>query len=243
MLMFLDSSFPSYIHTHTHVQETRLHHFYFIPHKHWISGLLAFLFSALSLLGKRHKMNRNEKRSEESCGCYLHPKQRVVGVCPLCLNEKLLILAEKQGLSASTRTKSQSTSSIQSIFPFRFLFSRPRSRDHYCHSSSSPEESFISIKFEGNGVASWEKNTASEVTMNNCDMSWNHASLMIPNKDSKKRVIEHGKSRDPLRWRKRIGHLFQVIRWKKSMNGHVEGVKMRKSWMRTLTKRKTADLK
>lgn len=94
-------------------------------------------------------------------------------------------------------------------------------------------------------MASWEKNTVSEVTLDNCNMSWKHPSLMIPSKESKnKRVIEHGKSRDPLRWRKRIGHLFHVIRWKKSMSGHVEGVKMRKTWMRTLTKRKTcSDLK
>ncbi|KAK4274017.1 hypothetical protein QN277_017309 [Acacia crassicarpa] len=191
-------------------------------------------------------MNRNDKRSEEGCCCCFHPKQSVVGVCPLCLNEKLLLLAEKQGLSASTRTKSLSTSSIHSIFPFRSLFSRPRSHhSHYCHSSSSPEDSFISIKFEGNGVASWEKNTVSELTLDHCNMSWNHPSLMIPNnKDSKRRVMEHGKSRDPLRWRKRIGHLFHVIRWKKSMSGHVEGVKMRKTWMmRALTKRKTMDLK
>ncbi|KAF7800928.1 uncharacterized protein G2W53_044576 [Senna tora] len=80
-------------------------------------------------------------------------------------------------------------------------------------------------------------------------MSWNHPSLMIPNnKDTGKSVIEHGKSRDLLRWRKRIGHMFHIIRWNKSIkpttchvgSNKVEGVKMmRKVWMRTLTKRKT----
>lgn len=36
--------------------------------------------------------------------CYFHPKEVVVGVCCICLNEKLLILASKQGqlLSKST---------------------------------------------------------------------------------------------------------------------------------------------
>ena len=108
-------------------------------------------------------------------------------------------------------------------------------------------ESFISIKFEENGKASWEKNTVSKVSLENCDdMSWNHHSKEA-NKETKS-IIEHGKSRDELRWRKRIGHMFQLIRWKRSNKGNVchvgnkvEGVKVRKGWMRTLTKRKTAN--
>jgi hypothetical protein len=63
-----------------------------------------------------------------------------------------------------------------------------------------------------------------------------------------KTVVEHGKPRASLRWRKRIGHLFQLIRWKRSNKGNVchvgskvEGVKVRKGWMRTLTKRKTVE--
>lgn len=98
-------------------------------------------------------------------------------------------------------------------------------------------ESFISIKFEENGVASWEKSTVSKKVS-----SWNHQ-----NKDNNKSVIEHGKSRDTFRWRKRIGHMLQLIRWKKSggvchVGTKVEGVKVRKGWMRTLTKRKTTTL-
>ncbi|KAJ1388111.1 hypothetical protein SESBI_39376 [Sesbania bispinosa] len=208
-------------------------------------------------------MNRNGFRDEKSC-CYFHPKQIVVGVCPLCLNERLLILAAKQGRhqkrsSASKASQKLQTSihkkpstSIHKIFAFGSLFNRPQS--HHCKSdnyefdvSPSPEDSFISIKFEENGVASWEKSTVSKVSLENCNkMSWNHHSL-IPNKGTTKEtksVIEHGKSRDTFRWRKRIGHMFQLIRWKKTsgvchVGNKVEGVKVRKGWMRTLTKRKT----
>lgn len=89
-------------------------------------------------------------------------------------------------------------------------------------------ESFISIKFEENGVASWEKSRVSKkVSLEKCNRE--------------KSVIEHGKSREAFRWRKRIGHMFQLIRWKKSGGVcHVEGLKVRKGgWMRSLTKRKT----
>ncbi|MBA0746034.1 hypothetical protein Gogos_008582 [Gossypium gossypioides] len=47
-------------------------------------------------------------------------------------------------------------------------------------------------------------------------MSWK-ASL------SNKSVIEHPKPGGSLRWRKRMGHLFQLVRWKRS--NKAEGVK------------------
>ncbi|KAI4307273.1 hypothetical protein L6164_030477 [Bauhinia variegata] len=202
-------------------------------------------------------MNGNGYRDENSC-CYFHPKQVVVGVCPLCLNERLLILAAKQGHSSASRATHRLQSanhrkpqaSIRKIFAFGSLFTRPESKqwnsqnNHHEDASSSQEDSFISIKFEENGVASWEKNTVSKVSLENCNkMSWNHHS----SKETKS-VIEHGKSRDAFRWRKRIGHMFQLIRWKRSTKAtvchvgtKVEGVKVRKGWMRTLTKRKSME--
>ncbi|MBA0659456.1 hypothetical protein Goklo_011593 [Gossypium klotzschianum] len=91
-------------------------------------------------------------------------------------------------------------------------------------------DSFISIKFEENGVGSWEKGKVSKVSLEHCSMSWK-ASL------SNKSVIEHPKPGGSLRWRKRMGHLFQLVRWKRS--NKAEGVKvMKKSWItRTLTKK------
>ncbi|MED6125851.1 hypothetical protein PIB30_072478 [Stylosanthes scabra] len=218
-------------------------------------------------------MNRNNNngkiRDEEKACCDFHPNQVVVGVCPFCLNERLLLLAAKQGrhrhrhrhrhnsssssskpasshntiLQSSSsssvhRKKTASSSSIHKIFAFGgSLFTRQESQQQqhcktqinyeYDASSSPEEDSFISIKFEENGIGSWEKNTKEKEK----------------EKESNKSVIEHAKSRDMLRWRKRIGHIFHLMRWKRTggvchVGTKVEGVKVRKSnWMRTLTKR------
>ncbi|KAK4276736.1 hypothetical protein QN277_014850 [Acacia crassicarpa] len=197
-------------------------------------------------------MNKNGYRYEKSC-CYFHPKHEVVGVCPLCLNERLLVLAAKQGLNPSTSTskihtsahRKTQTSSIHKIFAFGSLFSRPDSQHwksqtyQYDDSSPSPEESFISIKFEKNGMASWEKNSAATTT-NDTRESKNK----VP-PETTKSVIEHGKSGDTLRWRKKIGHIFHLMRWKRpTTKSNVEGgtKKVRKGWMRTsLTKRRTIE--
>ncbi|WVZ18410.1 hypothetical protein V8G54_005732 [Vigna mungo] len=190
----------------------------------------------------------NNAYREEKSFCYFHPRQLLLGVCPFCLNERLLLLAAKQGHHRSSSSKSshrlqtstdrKPPSSIHKIFALGSLFTRHESHHWKSHNhdydndyddvSPSPEESFISIKFEENGVASWEKSRVSKkVSLEKCNRE--------------KSVIEHGKSREAFRWRKRIGHMFQLIRWKKSGGVcHVEGVKVRKgSWMRTLTKRKT----
>ncbi|KAJ9167089.1 hypothetical protein P3X46_021765 [Hevea brasiliensis] len=212
----------------------------------------------------------NGYREDNSC-CYFHPKEVVTGVCPLCLNERLLILAAKQGQLPSSRPNQAFTTptrkpsiSLPKIFALGSLLNRLEFR-HWksdnnsdkSDASTSPEESFISIKFEENGAASWEKGTVSnKVTLEQCAKSWNH-DLSKENKDAKQAkdaketmsVIEHAKPRGSLRWRKRIGHLFQVIRWKRSNKGNnvchvgtkVEGVKVRKGWIRTLTKRRTKE--
>ncbi|GAV71976.1 hypothetical protein CFOL_v3_15465 [Cephalotus follicularis] len=199
---------------------------------------------------------------DHSC-CYFHPKEVVVGVCALCLNERLIILAAKQGHHhSSTRgshrvvhqgdaTPKKPPINLPKIFAFGSLLSRLEFRhwksDNFDHDASTSTQeafadSFISIKFEDNGVASWEKGTVSKVSLDHCSMPWNHHTLTNT-------VIEHSKPRGPLRWRKRIGHLFQVIRLKRSNKGNVchvvgskvEGVKVGKGWIRTLTKRRTKE--
>ncbi|KAL6217130.1 hypothetical protein ACLB2K_010347 [Fragaria x ananassa] len=191
-------------------------------------------------------MNMNNGyREPDHSFCYFHPKEVVVGVCSLCLTERLLILAAKKGHRRTTQSFTHRPITLPKIFAFSsFLNRKPDYLDH--EASTSQEDSFISIKFEENGVASWEKNKVSKVSLDHCNMPWNHTF----SKDSKeaketKSVIEHGKSHTPLRWRKRIGHLFQLNRWKRSNKGSVchvsnkvEGVKVRKGWIRSLTKRR-----
>lgn len=154
---------------HTHEYDLPFHlvslsysnsiHFKLVSHHIWFHfnyNSLPFIHSSSSSslhLVHIHSfsMNRNGYRDEKS-SCYFHPKQVVVGVCPLCLNERLLLLAAKQGrrrhnrrlqnhpssaskASSSSHNKLQSsihrkpsTSSIHKIFAFTSLFSRPESR-------------------------------------------------------------------------------------------------------------------
>ncbi|XP_057490885.1 uncharacterized protein LOC130776635 [Actinidia eriantha] len=202
-----------------------------------------------------------ENREDKPC-CYFHPKQVLIGVCPLCLNERLVILAAKQGhvslpegiyrnLSAKQRKPSLT---LPKIFALGSLLKHNKQFD-YSHSDSSrsPEDSFISIKFEDNGVGSWEKSTTvSKVSLDHCNISWNNNNNNNNHKEAKSVVaIENAKPRSggSLRWRKRIGHLFQLSRWRRPTTTKtkvVEGVKLRSSssgWisLRTLTKRRTKE--
>ncbi|EEF48392.1 uncharacterized protein LOC8274122 [Ricinus communis] len=215
----------------------------------------------------------NGYREDNSC-CYFHPKDAVIGVCAVCLNERLLVLAAKQSSRTTATLRTQDVSpkkppiSLPKIFTLSSLLNRLEFRhwklsdDNNSDVSTSPEEdSFISIKFEDNGAASWEKsNTVSKVCLEKqCSKSWINQNQMSKeeakqdiNKDMTKEtmsVIEHARPRAALRWRKRIGHLFQVIKLKRSNKGNmchvgtkVEGVKvMRKGWIRSLTKRRTKE--
>ncbi|XP_047940338.1 uncharacterized protein LOC125204855 [Salvia hispanica] len=129
-------------------------------------------------------------RDERRWCCY-HPTEMVVGVCALCLNEKLLVVAKKRQRITH-----------YSFLPKIFALTNPR-RSH-TPSSPSPEDSFISIKFEENGVASWDKGKTSKIAHDEkyCDEKF-------------KSVVEHTKPRMSLRWRRRIGHLFHLIKRKR----------------------------
>ncbi|KAF8404092.1 hypothetical protein HHK36_008972 [Tetracentron sinense] len=206
--------------------------------------------------------NMNRCEEENSC-CYLHPKEVIVGVCAFCLNERLLILASKQGHHPSAKDNSRSRIhnvlhkkppiTLPKFFAFgsflhRLEFRHRKTDDSDGDASTSQEDSFISIKFEENGVASWDKGISSKVSLDPLDMFCNHNLKKEINK-SDKSVVEHAKPRAAtLRWRKRIGHLFQLIRRKRSSKANmchvgtkVEGVKVRKGWIRTLTKRRNME--
>uniref|UniRef100_A0A5B6Z6U5 Uncharacterized protein n=1 Tax=Davidia involucrata TaxID=16924 RepID=A0A5B6Z6U5_DAVIN len=191
----------------------------------------------------------NEYREDKPC-CYFHPKEVIVGVCPLCLNERLLILASKQGHLSQTKGTTHRTQSVMDrkphislpkIFALGSFLNRLDFRHKKFQDLDVQEDSFISMKFEENGVASWEKNTVSKVSdLEHCKMSWDQS---LSEDKGTKSVVEHAKPRGSLRWRKRMGHLFQLIRWKRTSKGNVgsklEGVKVRNGWIRFLTERRT----
>ncbi|MCE3051360.1 hypothetical protein HAX54_049600 [Datura stramonium] len=206
------------------------------------------------------------------CLCYFHPKEVVVGVCALCLNERLLVLACKQEKKKKKKKKKKKIINVQGkreddyklrqndgeehsrihylpkIFAFTSLFNNSRKdtiHDIDASSTCSYEDSFISIKFENNnGVGSWEKGAVGTVPK----ATLKHSENMCGS-NNKVAVIEHvaSKPRMQLRWRKRIGHIFQLIRLKRSSTKgsnvcHV-GTKLERGhgWIRTLTKRKTKE--
>ncbi|KAB2040558.1 hypothetical protein E1A91_D02G097000v1 [Gossypium mustelinum] len=207
-----------------------------------------------------------------SYSCYFHPKQQVIGVCPLCLNDRLLLLASKQPRHSSSSSSSSTRGShgfiqgfslkkppinkLPKIFALGSLLNRlefkhwkpGNSDDDVLDVSTSQEDSFISIKFEENGVGSWENGKVSKGSIEHCSKSWNPTltkGITNEPKVTNKTVIEHAKPRALLKWRKRIGHLSHLIKWKRSskanvrhMGSKVNGINlMGKGWIRTLTKR------
>ncbi|CAH2033563.1 unnamed protein product [Thlaspi arvense] len=192
-------------------------------------------------------------KDDSSPYCYFHPKEEYVGVCPLCLNERLLVLASKQRSSRTKHSSSSPIISLPKIFALSSLLSRLDLRHHRkFHPSSdldvstSQEDSFISIKFEDDGNASWEKKTVSKVCVDNTNTTLKQQQSPITSTTS---IVEHNSAKSSLRWRKRIGHLFHVIKLRSGSStsschvasSKVEGAKVRKhGWMvRTLTRRKS----
>ncbi|CAN8304522.1 unnamed protein product [Cochlearia groenlandica] len=193
--------------------------------------------------------------------CYFHPKEEYVGVCPLCLNERLLVLASKQRQSFRTKHSSSSSSSsstiinLPKIFALSSLLSLLDLRHRKFHPSNdldvstSQEDSFISIKFENDGNASWEKKEVTKVCVDNNTNSKTCKEQQSPVTTSTTSIVEHNTAKSSLRWRKRIGHLFHVIKVKSRLpaaschvaSSKVEGAKVRKhGWMvRTLTRKKS----
>ena len=89
-------------------------------------------------------------------------------------------------------------------------------------------------------MPSWEKSTntkVSKVTLEHCrSMSWvgqtlvkdnnamNNKGNIENNNNNNKSVVEHAKPQAAaMRWRKRIGQLLQVIRWRRTTKGNVGG--------------------
>ncbi|XP_020249510.1 uncharacterized protein LOC109826905 [Asparagus officinalis] len=160
----------------------------------------------------------NNYGDEASPWCSFHPKEVVVGVCALCLRERLINLALEQENFHISKDSNRSfrflrrraSISLPKVFALSSLLHRLESRRQRSDDDSSDqgsiaslEDSFISIKFEDNGQASWESKKQ-EIT--------DH----MPKESSReKSVVEHVRSRGALRWRKKIGQLLQLPRWKR----------------------------
>ncbi|XP_073023271.1 uncharacterized protein [Primulina eburnea] len=179
-------------------------------------------------------------RDDYSECCCLHPKHIVVGVCAFCLNERLLLLAAN---SHQTRIRhlhqNKNVHTFYDVFSFKGLQHRIKVKQKKSDLQNLIITSSVCSQ-EDNGVASWDKENISKEQLDhqseyeNCD-------------DAKKirSLVDHVKHRAAmLRWRRRIGHIFHLFRWKRSNKGNMchgaklEGANFRYGWMRNLTKNK-----
>ncbi|XP_073138047.1 uncharacterized protein [Henckelia pumila] len=195
------------------------------------------------------KMKECNRDGYSEC-CCIHPTHTVVGVCAFCLNDRLLVLAAN-----SHQTRIRRLHENKNIHTFYDMFSvkglqhrievKKKKSDGQnliiTPSVCSQEDSFISIKFGDNGVASWDKENISKAAA-----PLDHQSEYDNCNDAKNiiSVVDHAKHRAAmLRWRRRIGHILHLVRWKRSSKGNnmchgakFEGANFRYGWMRNLTK-------
>lgn len=115
------------------------------------SSLLLHLLShqASTLCHKLTSTAMNEHYKEDKPYCHFHPKEETIGVCPLCLNERLLILAADQALSLrpefslSNKQKKKPPITLPKIFALgsllhRFEFQHNKAEEsHDCQSDAS----------------------------------------------------------------------------------------------------------
>ncbi|KAL9252323.1 hypothetical protein AKJ16_DCAP02683 [Drosera capensis] len=211
----------------------------------------------------------NEYGDEKKPSCYIHPKEQFVGVCPLCLNEKLLVLFAQQELAEQQEKKQLQFSSRRSrcrgkkegvvlvvqkkrrryirfskLFALRSLIHCWKSHGGDVEDPQVPdictslEDSFISIKFEGNAVASWDKDKASRLPPQNLkDLQTNKLKEATGNKSVD---VHNPNPRASFRWRKRmINQLLRLIRWRRSnkkktnvKRHEVKRTRWRRSWFK-----------
>ncbi|PKA61503.1 hypothetical protein AXF42_Ash018790 [Apostasia shenzhenica] len=183
-------------------------------------------------------MNDNRAVAGGKPFCCRHPDQDLVGVCSLCLKEKLLILnsmlqeSDRRHFRRKKKKITVSIPSFSSISSFLHLFAGHRrkpaaavqasgySGDASCNLSL--EDSFISIKLEDDGHVTWDREklfaTKAFVEIDGTTGKTNVTS--IEEGDGGRRVIssviEHGKHRSMLRWRQRIWYIFQLATLRRS---------------------------
>lgn len=99
-----------------------------------------------------------------SSSCYFHPKEAIVGVCPVCLHERLVILASKQN---QTSSKAKSVSDKRplktKVFAFRSLLNRFEFRNwkstHTSHVPQDEDDGFEEDDDDDDACSSQEEGT------------------------------------------------------------------------------------
>ncbi|KAI3991011.1 hypothetical protein MKX01_026195 [Papaver californicum] len=203
-------------------------------------------------------MNGCNEEGNYSNFCNVHPTKIQIGVCSLCLKERLVILLATTSSKYKQCSRRRSTSrkshhiyvlqkiSALGLFLRRSGSSRREQRlagkstdtDDASTSTSSQEDSFISIKFEDDGNALWDKDSrehckphssvtatvAEPLKAKTQNVNTNSATEKMKKKEKKKKmdtnnkitgIVEHHSGTTGsdggaglLRWRKRVGQVL-----------------------------------
>ncbi|KAJ0969537.1 hypothetical protein J5N97_022414 [Dioscorea zingiberensis] len=165
---------------------------------------------------------------EESSICSVHPKEAIVGICAICLKERLLILASKSNNSKKKyfgvfkRKPNITLHKVLALGSFLEFWHRNPGSDSGEDSAASLEDSFISIKFEDDGRASWDHKKGSS--------NQKQASRM-EGKGTKSVVVQTKPRRGAQRWKNRIGYLLQIPG--KSHVSSLGKVESRRGWIKS----------
>ncbi|KAJ4917334.1 Uncharacterized protein Rs2_02884 [Raphanus sativus] len=175
------------------------------------------------------------QNQSSTSSCNIHPIDFVEGVCPICLNERLLVLAYLQRRHAPSpspspsyhtiqgqKVSSQKSSKNKNIRLFSFLRSfqlREQKSNQRTNSIISPEDLFISINFKNNGTTSWEKEKES-YQLEHSKASRDHRYQHIT---KKKDIFPRLMQRPLLTWSKQIGRIIHVISFRRQSSAKIKG--------------------
>ncbi|XP_042509549.1 uncharacterized protein LOC122085158 [Macadamia integrifolia] len=146
--------------------------------------------------------------------CPSHPTEVIVGVCALCVNEKLLILASEQAHRNLIKSIHEAHEGLPKAFAFgsfpqnHLNLMTKSSDDARRNAFSGNEEVFISIKFgDDDGNRLWNKCTSSRPCLEIC----NPTSTYCFNKARRgsMSIVEHSRPTRTIWWRKGVDHLFK----------------------------------
>ncbi|CAD6261603.1 unnamed protein product [Miscanthus lutarioriparius] len=219
--------------------------------------------------------------------CCFHPRDVVVGVCAHCLKDRLVLLLAAANSNNNAgddvvrrRSRSRSSSiSLPKVFALGSSFlqrldsrhHRGRDPDNNCYSDdddatasvASLDDSFISIKFEDNGKATWDSQSQHKAAEEKAEAEAGKPAAAPATRSSSTVVVavEHVKRGGVTRWRKQVvGRLLQLARWRRPSAAakaggaaacHVAGLDGKKAtaaaerskargrgWIRSLTRRR-----
>ncbi|XP_043707388.1 uncharacterized protein LOC122656800 [Telopea speciosissima] len=155
-------------------------------------------------------------RKEAITHCHFHPTEVIVGVCALCVKEKLLNLASEQAHRNLIKNIHNARKGLPKAFAFgsfpqnHLKLITKSSDDARKNAFSGNEEVIISIKFgDDGGNRLWDKGASSRSRLEIC----NPSSTYCFNKARRRSmsIVEHTRPTRTIWWRKRVDHLFKLM--------------------------------